>query len=165
MQKKIRIAIIGVGNCASSLVQGIHYYRDRDSSDAIGLMHWDIGGYAPGDIEVVAAFDIDRRKLGRDVAEAIFAPPNCTTVFCADVPPSGSVVRMGRVLDGYSEHMADYPDARTFLVADAPQPDQAEVVRVLREARADMVLNYLPVGSEEATRFTPSARCRPAAAS
>lgn len=153
MREKIRIAIIGVGNCASSLVQGIHYYRDRDSSDAIGLMHWDIGGYAPGDIEVVAAFDIDRRKLGRDVAEAIFAPPNCTTVFCADVPPSGTVVRMGRVLDGYSEHMADYPDVRTFLVADVPQPDQAEVVRVLREARADMVLNYLPVGSEEATRF------------
>ncbi len=153
MREKIRIAIIGVGNCASSLVQGIHYYRDRDSSDAIGLMHWDIGGYAPGDIEVVAAFDIDRRKLGRDVAEAIFAPPNCTTVFCADVPPSGTLVRMGRVLDGYSEHMADYPDVRTFLVADVPQPDQAEVVRVLREARADMVLNYLPVGSEEATRF------------
>jgi myo-inositol-1-phosphate synthase len=153
MRKKIRIAIVGVGNCASSLVQGIHYYRDRDSSDAIGLMHWDIGGYAPGDIEVVAAFDIDRRKVGRDVAEAIFAPPNCTTVFCAEVPPSGTVVRMGRVLDGYSEHMADYPDARTFLVADAPQPDQAEVVRVLRETRADMVLNYLPVGSEEATRF------------
>ena len=153
MQKKIRIAIIGVGNCASSLVQGIHYYRGRDPQDVIGLMHWDIGGYAPGDIEVVAAFDIDRRKLGRDVAEAIFAPPNCTTVFCADVPPTGTLVRMGRVLDGYSEHMADYPDARTFLVADAPQPDQAEVVRVLREARADMVLNYLPVGSEEATRF------------
>ncbi|MBC7162213.1 MAG: inositol-3-phosphate synthase [Immundisolibacter sp.] len=151
--KTIRIAIIGVGNCASSLVQGIHYYRGRDPQDAIGLMHWDIGGYAPGDIEVVAAFDIDRRKLGRDVAEAIFAPPNCTTVFCAEVPPSGTLVRMGRALDGYSEHMADYPDARTFLVADAPQPDQAEVVRVLREARADMVLNYLPVGSEEATRF------------
>ena len=153
MRKRIRIAIVGVGNCASSLVQGIHYYRDRDSSDAIGLMHWDIGGYAPGDIEVVAAFDIDRRKVGRDVAEAIFAPPNCTAVFCADVPPSGTVVHMGRLLDGYSEHMVDYPDARTFLVADAPQPDQAEVVRVLREARADMVLNYLPVGSEDATRF------------
>ncbi len=153
MRKRIRIAIAGVGNCASSLVQGIHYYRDRDSSDAIGLMHWDIGGYAPGDIEVVAAFDIDRRKVGRDVAEAIFALPNCTAVFCADVPPSGTVVRMGRVLDGCSEHMADYPDTRTFLVADAPQPDQAEVVRVLREARADMLLNYLPVGSEDATRF------------
>ena len=153
MQNKIRIAIVGVGNCASSLVQGIHYYRDRDSSDAIGLMHWDIGGYAPGDIEVVAAFDIDRRKVGRDVAEAIFALPNCTAVFCADIPASGTIVRMGRLLDGYSEPMADYPDARTFLVADAPQPDQAEVVRALREAQADMVLNYLPVGSEDATRF------------
>ena len=153
MRDKIRIAIVGVGNCASSLLQGIRYYRARDPQDAIGLMHWDIGGYAPGDIEVVAAFDIDRRKVGVDVADAIFAPPNCTTVFCPDVPATGVSVRMGRVLDGYAEHMADYPDARTFLPADAPQPDQAQVVRVLRQARAEMVLNYLPVGSEQATRF------------
>ena len=153
MKDKIRIAIVGVGNCASSLLQGIGYYRDRDPSDTIGLMHWDIGGYAPGDIEVVAAFDIDRRKVGLDVADAIFAKPNCTTVFCADVPSTGVTVQMGRVLDGYSEHMADYPDERTFLPADAEQPDQADVVRALRESGAEMVLNYLPVGSEQATRF------------
>lgn len=153
MREKIRIAIVGVGNCASSLLQGIHYYRARDPQDAIGLMHWDIGGYTPGDIEVVAAFDIDGRKVGRDVAEAIFAPPNCTTVFHRDVPATGTAVRMGRLLDGYSEHMADYPDARTFLPADAPEPDQAEVVGVLRQSRAQMLLNYLPVGSEQATRF------------
>ena len=153
MQHKIRIAIIGVGNCASSLLQGIQYYRTRDPKEAIGLMHWDIGGYAPGDIEVVAAFDIDRRKVGLDVADAIFAKPNCTTVFCPDVPGTGVSVGMGRVLDGYSEHMADYPDGRTFLPADAAQPDQAEVVSVLRAAGAELVLNYLPVGSEEATRF------------
>jgi myo-inositol-1-phosphate synthase len=153
MREKIRIAIVGVGNCASSLLQGIEYYRDRDPGDAFGLMHWDIGGYAPCDIEVVAAFDIDRRKVGLDVADAIFAKPNCTTVFCADVPSTGVTVRMGRVLDGYSEHMADYPDERTFLPADAEQPDQATVVSALRESGAEMVLNYLPVGSEEATRF------------
>ena len=153
MREKIRIAIVGVGNCASSLVQGIQYYRSRDPEQAIGLMHWDIGGFAPGDIEVVAAFDIDRRKVGRDVAEAIFAPPNCTTVFCSEVPPTGTMVRMGCMLDGYSEHMAEYPAERTFLPADAAQPGQAEVVQVLRESGAEMVLNYLPVGSEEATRF------------
>jgi myo-inositol-1-phosphate synthase len=153
MRERIRIAIVGVGNCASSLVQGIQYYRSRDPEQAIGLMHWDIGGYAPGDIEVVAAFDIDRRKVGRDVAEAIFAPPNCTTVFCREVPPTGTRVRMGCVLDGYSEHMAEYPPERTFLPADAAQPGQAQVVQVLRDSGAEMVLNYLPVGSEEATRF------------
>ena len=83
---KIKIAIIGVGNCASSLIQGIHYYKDKNSEDAIGLMHWEIGGYEPEDIEVVAAFDVDQRKVGKDVSEAIFAKPNCTQVFCSDVP-------------------------------------------------------------------------------
>ena len=151
--ERIRIAIVGVGNCASSLVQGIHYYRDKTADEAIGLMHWDVGGYAPGDMDVVAAFDIDARKVGRDVSEAIFAPPNCTAVFCAQVPPSGTPVSMGRLLDGFSEHMRDYPDARTFVPADAPQPEIADVVRQLREARAEVVMNYLPVGSEEATRF------------
>lgn len=82
---KIRIAIIGLGNCASSLIQGIYYYQDKKAEDAIGLMHWDIGGYLPSDLEVVAAFDIDQRKVGKDVNEAIFAPPNCTHVFCPDL--------------------------------------------------------------------------------
>jgi len=94
---KIKIAIVGVGNCASSLVQGIHYYRDKTADDAIGLMHWDIGGYGPSDIAFVAAFDIDVRKIGKDLAEAIFSPPNCTTVFCPDIPSTGVVVRMGRI--------------------------------------------------------------------
>ena len=87
--KPIRVAIVGVGNCASSLIQGIQYYRGRSAADAVGLMHWRIGEYAPGDIQVVAAFDIDARKVGRDVNEAVFAPPNCTTVFCEDLPPAG----------------------------------------------------------------------------
>ncbi|KUK00848.1 MAG: Myo-inositol-1-phosphate synthase, partial [Methanobacteriaceae archaeon 41_258] len=77
---KIKIAIIGVGNCASSLIQGIYYYTEKDEQDAIGLMHWDIGGYKPEDIEVVAAFDVDKRKVGKDLSEAIFAPPNCTKI-------------------------------------------------------------------------------------
>jgi len=76
--ERIRIAVIGVGNCANSLIQGIYYYRDKAPEDAVGLMHWDVGGYTPGDIEVVAAFDVDARKVGRDLSEAIFAPPNCT---------------------------------------------------------------------------------------
>ena len=150
---KIRIAVVGVGNCASSLVQGIHYYRDKNADDAIGLMHWEVGGYRPIDIEVVAAFDIDRRKVGQDVSAAIFAKPNCTKVFCGDIPKSGVRVRMGRVLDGFSEHMRDYDENRAFVVSDEPQPSEEEVTRVLRESKADILLNYLPVGSEKATRF------------
>ncbi|MBN2109481.1 MAG: inositol-3-phosphate synthase [Methanosarcinaceae archaeon] len=150
---KIRIAIAGIGNCASSLIQGIEYYRSKNESDAIGLMHWDIGGYKPFDIEVVSAFDIDKRKVGKDVSEAIFELPNCTAVFCPDVPVSGTKVKMGRVLDGYSEHMAGYDEKRTFLLSDETEPDKEDVVRELRGSGAQILLNYLPVGSEEATRF------------
>jgi len=150
---KIRIAVVGVGNCASSLIQGIHYYAGRDPAQAVGLMHGVIGGFGPSDVDVVAAFDIDRRKIGRDVSEAIFAKPNCTAVFCADVPKSGVPVRMGRILDGVSEHMGGYPDADTFLPADTIEADHDEIVRVLRDAGAEIVVNYLPVGSEDATRF------------
>ena len=149
----IKIAIAGIGNCASSLIQGIYYYRNKIEEDAVGLMHWEIGGYRPGDIEVVAAFDIDTRKVGQDVAQAIFAEPNCTTVFCSDIPETTVSVRMGRIMDGFSKHMQDYPARHTFVLADDPEPDQAEVVRVLRESQAEVLLNYLPVGSEEATRF------------
>ena len=118
-QQKIRIAIVGVGNCASSLVQGIAYYAGREAADAIGLMHWQIGGFRPADIDVVAAFDVDARKVGRDVSEAIFAAPNCTKAFETNVPKSGVPVRMGRVLDGVSAHMADYAEGRSFVVAGA----------------------------------------------
>ena len=149
----IRIGIVGVGNCASSLVQGINYYRHKDSENAIGLMHWEIGGYKPCDIEVVSAFDIDKRKVGKDTAEAIFAEPNCTTVFYKDVPKIGTTVRMGKIMDGFSEHMRDYDDKYTFVLADEPEPDMGEVVRVLKESGTEILLNYLPVGSEEATRF------------
>jgi myo-inositol-1-phosphate synthase len=149
----IKIAIVGVGNCASSLVQGLEHYARKQPDDAIGLLHWEIGGYRPQDIEVVAAFDIDVRKVGKDVSEAIFEPPNCTAVFCSELPKSGVLVRMGQRLDGVAEHMRDYPEQRTFLVADAPEAAHAEVVEALEQSGAEILVNYLPVGSEQAARF------------
>ncbi len=149
----IRVAIVGVGNCASSLVQGIHYYADKTPETASGLMHWRIGEYGPSDLAVVAAFDIDARKVGRDVNEAVFALPNCTAMFCPTLPVSGVKVRMGRILDGFSEHLEDYPAHQTFVRAPAPEATRDDVVAALRASRAEVMLNYLPVGSEQATRF------------
>ena len=150
--RPINIGIIGVGNCASSLVQGLSHYR-AESNDRLGLMHWELGGYRPCDIRVAAAWDIDRRKVGTDVAQAIFAKPNCTAIFCRDVAPSGVEVEMGRILDGHAEHMDEYPDDRTFLPAAGPEPDRDDIVARLREAKVDVLLNYLPVGSQAATEF------------
>ncbi len=150
---KIKIAMVGVGNCASSLVQGIYFYKDKSPQNAVGLMNWDIGGYKPSDIEVVAAFDIDKRKVGKDVNEAIFAPPNCTTVFCKNIPPSGVKVSMGQVLDGFSDHMKDYEEKYTFVLTNKPEPTQEEVINILKDSGAEILMNYLPVGSEKATRF------------
>jgi len=149
----IKIAIVGIGNCASSLIQGIHYYRGKSAEDVIGLMHWEIDGYRPGDIEVVAAYDVDRRKVGKDVHEAVFAEPNCTKAIYPDLPRSGVTVRMGRILDGVADHMKNYDDKFTFVLADRPETTEEEVVKVLKESGAEILLNYLPVGSEEATRF------------
>ena len=148
----IKIALVGVGNCASSLVQGLSHYRDG-ANETIGLMHWDLGGYKPSDISVVAAWDIDRRKVGKDVAEAILAKPNCTTIFCEQIEPTGAKVRMGKILDGVADHMSDYADDRTFLLADEAEPTKDDVVAALRETKADVLMNYLPVGSQEATEF------------
>ncbi|MFP4654549.1 MAG: inositol-3-phosphate synthase [Methanohalobium sp.] len=150
---KIKIAIAGIGNCASSLIQGIEYYRKYNDRDAIGLMHWEIGGYKPSDIEVVAAFDIDKRKVGKDISEAIFESPNCTTVFCDDIPVSGVKVSMGKVLDGYSDHMKNYNERNAFVLSDEKEPNKGEVVKTLKDSGAEMIVNYLPVGSEEATKF------------
>jgi myo-inositol-1-phosphate synthase len=149
----IRIALVGVGNCASSLVQGASFYRDANRERAVGLMHWEIGGYRPSDLEVAAAFDVDLRKVGKDVAEAIFEKPNCTAVFCDRVPKTGVRVRMGRLLDGVSEHFESYPENRRFLVSDQKEAGGEEVVAVLRDAKVDVLVNYLPVGSERASRF------------
>lgn len=150
---RIKIAILGVGNCASSLIQGIHYYRDKKPDDDIGLMHWKIGGYRPGDIEVVAAFDIDKRKVGKAVNEAVFAEPNCSTVFKQNLPKVDVTVKMGKPLDGFSDHMKDYVDKETFILADEPEPTREEVVHILKETGAEVIMNYLPVDSEDATKF------------
>lgn len=148
--KKIKMAVAGLGNCASSLIQGIEYYKHVDEKDSVGLMHYEIDGYRAGDIDVVAAFDIDARKVGRDVSQAIFALPNCTKVLYPDMPPKGVEVKMGPVLDGVAAHMANYPEERRFVVADAPPCD---VKCALVESGADVLVNYMPVGSEQATRF------------
>lgn len=151
--RKIKIAVVGIGNCASSLLQGIQFYRNRDPEDIVGLMHWDIDGYSPSDIEVVAAFDIDKRKVGKDVHEAIFARPNCTKVFCPDMPPANVKVYMGSILDGISEHMKNYEDDYTFLKSDCPESSADDVVKTLKETGTEILLNYLPVGSEKAAKF------------
>ncbi|MCD4815826.1 MAG: inositol-3-phosphate synthase, partial [Methanosarcinales archaeon] len=130
----IKIGIVGIGNCASSLIQGLEYYKNRDSNDSNGLMHWDIGGYKPHNIEVVAAFDIDKRKVGVDVSKAIFTLPNCTTTLCSEIPKTGVRVSMGKALDGYSSHMADYDEDRTFILSDEKEPSKDDVVRILQES-------------------------------
>jgi myo-inositol-1-phosphate synthase len=150
----IRIAIAGIGNCASSLIQGIHYYTpERCREGVVGLMHTEIGGYKPCDIKVVAAFDVDTRKVGTDVSRAIFAKPNCTKIFQAEIPDSGVTVLMGPVLDGISEHMATYEDDRTFIKSGARELNKAEIVAELKRSGAEVLLNYMPVGSEKAARF------------
>ena len=150
--KSINIAIVGIGNCASSLVQGLEYYREG-ANDTVGLMHWDLGGYKPSDIKVVAAWDVDSRKVGKDVSEAVFAKPNCTAVFAANIPATGTIVKMGAVLDGVADHMSDYKDDRTFVVANDTQPTKEQVVADLKASGTDVLMNYLPVGSQEATEF------------
>jgi myo-inositol-1-phosphate synthase len=154
--RKIRIAIVGVGNCASSLVQGINFYNGASpTGTSVGLMHRQIGPYSPNDIEVVAAFDIDRRKVGLDVSRAIFSPPNCTKVFCDKTKLTGAIVKMGCVLDSYAPHMRDQDPLRTFLPLEK-ESTREQVIAELRNSSAEMMVNYLPVGSEEATRFYAS---------
>ncbi len=156
---KIKIAIAGIGNCASSLIQGIEYYRSlKQANDAVsGLMHYNLGGYLPEDIEVVAAFDVDIRKVNKPLKEAIFARPNCTKSFYQDIPEYAVKVSMGDILDGISPHMADYPDERRFIPSDEKPCD---VAAVLRESGAEMLVNYLPVGSENATKYYADACLR-----
>ncbi len=146
-KRSIRIAIVGIGNCASSLIQGIGYYAQ--TTDTTGLLHPEIGGYRVSDLQVVAAFDIDARKIDRPVEEAIFALPNNTKRFHTP-EPSDVRVQMGPILDGVADHMGDYPEDRRFVPADLPPVD---VVNVLREAETEILLNYLPVGSQKATEF------------
>ena len=144
-RRPIRVAIIGVGNCASSLVQGVHYYRNAKVGDKIpGLMHVELGGYHLRDVEFVAAFDVDRNKVGKDLADAIYAAPNNTYRF-ADVPKTGVKVSRGMTHDGIGKYLAS-----VVKKADGPTDD---IVAILKERRVDVVISYLPVGSEEATKW------------
>ncbi len=147
--KRINLAIAGVGNCASSLLQGIEYYRSHDPEESAGVLHPQIGGYRLEDIHVVAAFDVDSRKVGRPLEEAAFAPPNCTTVFQEKLPAYGVQVRMAPALDGVARHMEDYPEDRAFRLADTAAVD---VAAELKACGAEILICYLPVGSEQAIR-------------
>jgi myo-inositol-1-phosphate synthase len=148
---RIPVGIVGVGNCASSLLQGIEFYRSADSeasAEHIGLMHAELGGYRPHDIDVVCAFDVDQRKVGTTLDAAAYAPPNNTRALVPKLTRSKVVVQMGPVLDGVSEHMADYPDDERFIVADTRPVDVADV---LKKSGAQILVSYLPVGSQKAT--------------
>jgi myo-inositol-1-phosphate synthase len=145
MGDKIRVAIIGVGNCASSLVQGVYYYRDASPEDFVpGLMHVVLGGYHVGDIEFSAAFDVDSTKVGKDLSKAIFAPPNNTRVF-AKVPKMGVPVHRGMTHDGLGKYLSQ-------IITKAPGPTD-DIVGILRETNTDVVVSFLPVGSEMATKW------------
>jgi myo-inositol-1-phosphate synthase len=149
MPKNIKVAIAGVGNCASALVQGVEYYRSRRNAALDGVMHQVIGGYRASDVEFVSAFDVDKRKVGRPLEEAIFAKPNNTRVFQSSLPVSNVVVQMGPELDGVAAHMADYDDDVAFRPADLEPTNIAEA---LRRSGAEVLLCYLPVGSEKAVK-------------
>ena len=147
--REIRLAVAGVGNCASALLQGIEYYRTNDPAERAGVLHPEIGGYRLEDIRPVAAFDVDTRKVGRPLEESVFAPPNCTIVFESKLPAYRVEVQRGPVLDGLAPHMREFSSDRAFRVADR---DPVDVARVLRESRAEVLVCYLPVGSEQAVR-------------
>lgn len=144
MSKKIKVAIAGVGNCASSLIQGCFYYANDNNSE-IGLLNKDFGGYFVKDIDFVAGFDVDKRKVGKDLSEAIISGSNCTKTIC-EVPNLDVVVSKGPALDGVAEHMKD-----TFLVDDDQKID--DVVTILKKTEADILICYLPVGSAQTARF------------
>jgi myo-inositol-1-phosphate synthase len=144
-RRAVRVALVGVGNCASALVQGVTKYHDAAEDEFVpGLMHVNLGGYHVSDIEFVAAFDVDARKVGRDLSEAIFAEPNNTVRF-SEVPPIGVTVSRGNTLDGIGQYLSE-------VVPESPEAP-VDVAQVLRQTRADVLVNYLPVGSEQATRW------------
>ena len=142
---KINVAIIGVGNCASSLVQGVYYYKKAKETEFVpGLMHVNLGGYHVSDINFVAAFDIDKNKVGKELVEATFTQPNNTFKFC-EVPATGVKVQRGMTHDGLGKYLSQ-------IIQKAPGPT-ADIVKILKETKTDVVINYLPVGSEEATKW------------
>lgn len=142
---KVNVAIIGVGNCASSLVQGVQYYKNAKENEFVpGLMHVNLGGYHISDINFVAAFDIDKNKVGKDLSQAIYTSPNNTYKFC-DVPATGIKVQRGMTHDGLGKYLSE-------IIEKAPGPT-VDIVKILKETKTDVVINYLPVGSEEATKW------------
>jgi len=144
-RKRVRVALIGVGNCASSLVQGVHFYKDAPDDDSVpGLMHVNLGGYHVRDIEFTAAFDIDKNKVGLDLSKAIWQPPNNTIKF-ADVPRLGVTVSRGMTHDGLGKYLSQ-------VITKAPGPT-ADIVRILKDTGTDVVVSFLPVGSEMATKW------------
>ena len=148
MGKKIKVAIAGLGNCASSIVQGVEYYQDAKPDQFVpGLMHVDFGGYHVSDIEWVAAFEVNRNKIGKDISEAIWAPPNCPMKFL-DVPRIGVKVLPAPILDGVADHMKE-----SFYCYDPSEIEPVDVAEALRESGADLLVNYLPVGSYEGARL------------
>ena len=152
--EQIKIAIVGVGNCASALVQGMYYYRQTDKGvNAIGLMNWDLGGYLPTDIHVVTAYDIDRRKVGQDINSAVFQAPNCTTVFHDNLPEANVLVKMGAVLDGVAPHMMHHEVEHRFDPAAQADVTMNEVVSDLISSGVQVLVNFLPVGAQKATEF------------
>src|SRR3954470_17225173 len=141
----VRVAIVGVGNCAASLVQGVEYYKDADPSGRVpGLMHVQLGDYHVSDIEFVAAFDVDAKKVGRDLSEAIVASEN-NTIKIADVPPTGITVQRGHTYDGLGKYYR--------LTIDESDDQPVDIVQALKDAQADVLVSYLPVGSEDADKF------------
>ncbi|MEM2143092.1 MAG: inositol-3-phosphate synthase [Candidatus Thorarchaeota archaeon] len=146
---EIRVAIAGLGNCASALIQGVHYYRNATRDEEVpGLMHVDFGGYFPRDLKFVAAFEVNRHKIGLDIADAIWAKPNCCAVFAPDVPKTGAKVLPGPISDGVAPHMRE-----SFFVYDENEMEPVDVAEELRKSKADVLISYLPVGSEECSRI------------
>ena len=146
---EIRVAIAGLGNCASALVQGVHYYRDAKTDEEVpGLMHVDFGGYFPKDLKFVAAFEVNKRKIGLDIADAIWIEPNCCWRFAPDVPKTGAKVLPGPIADGVAPHMRD-----SFFTYDPQEIEPVDVAEELKRVKADVLINYLPVGSAEGSRL------------
>ncbi len=151
---KIKVAIAGIGNCASSLIQGVEYYKDVTANDELvpGLMHNVLGGYKVSDIEFVAAIDVDKRKVGKPLNKAIYEKPNNTYEILPKVSKWGDViVQKGPVLDGVAPHMSEYPEDQSFRVDEKQKP--VDVTKLLKESGAEILMNYMPVGSEQATQY------------
>lgn len=152
MKKIIKIAIAGIGNCSSSLIQGLYYYRRITNNDELvpGLMHNVLGGYKISDIKPVAAFDIDKRKVGKDLSQAIFSLPNCTKTFCNNIPKLNVKVKMAPPLDGIAQVMKDYPEEKRFVLS---KEKTVNVVKELKKSGAEILINYVPVGSQKTANF------------